>query len=416
MNSSRKPTLRFKGFYGEWEEKKLGEVAEYSKGNGYSKSDLTNNGTPIIMYGRLYTNYQFLINDVDTFVVPRNNSVYSQGNEVIVPASGETPEDIARASAIEKSGIILGGDLNIIRPFNFITPMFLSLTISNGKSKTELSKKAQGKSIVHLHNTDIQELVISCPTTPEQEKIGAFFRQLDSLISLHQTKYDKLINIKKSLLEKMFPQHGNSTPALRFKGFSDEWEEKKLGEVITRIGTGLNPRDNFILNSGGNNYYVTIKNFIHGHLFLDDDCDKIDDNALQKIQERSDLQVDDILFTSIGRIGDCYLIKESPKNWNINESVFTLRPNQKLVIPEYIFHTIHSDIILKQILNDITGSTFKSIKIGDLRQTEIPFPSKAEQHLIASFITNFDHMLSLTEQKLEMLKNIKKACLEKMFV
>ena len=178
-----------------------------------------------------------------------------------------------------------------------------------------------------------------------------------------------------------------------------DWEQRKFDEVISRIGTGLNPRDNFTLNTGGENYYVTIKNFEHGHLFLDENCDKVDDKALQKIQERSDLRVDDILFTSIGRIGDCYLIKKQPKNWNINESVFTLRPNQVLVDPEYIYHTIHSDIVLNQILNGVTGSTFKSIKIGDLKKTDIPVPGKAEQKQIAMFVSNLDNLITLHQRK-----------------
>ena len=122
---------------------KIINIAEYSKENGYSKGDLVDVGTPIILYGRLYTNYQFAINEVNTFAVPQNGAVYSQGNEVIVPASGETAEDIARASAIEKSGILLGGDLNILRPFDFINPLFLALSISNGEPQKELAKKAQ---------------------------------------------------------------------------------------------------------------------------------------------------------------------------------------------------------------------------------------------------------------------------------
>ena len=99
------------------------DIAEYSKGNGYSKSDLTESGTPIILYGRLYTKYQFVINEVDTFAIPKASAVYSQGNEVIIPASGETAEDIARASAVENLGL-LGGDLNILRPFDFYKSIF----------------------------------------------------------------------------------------------------------------------------------------------------------------------------------------------------------------------------------------------------------------------------------------------------
>ena len=188
QNGSSYPEIRFKGFTDPWEQRKAIDIADYSKGNGYSKGDLTDAGTPIILYGRLYTKYQFAISEVDTFAVPRNGAVYSQGNEVIVPASGETAEDIARASAVEKSGVLLGGDLNILRAFDFINPLFLALAISNGEPQKELAKKAQGKSVVHIHNTDIQEVTIAYPSRTEQDRIVSVFRQLDNLITLHQRK------------------------------------------------------------------------------------------------------------------------------------------------------------------------------------------------------------------------------------
>ena len=203
-NGSNVPEIRFKGFTEAWEQRKAIDIADYSKGNGYSKGDLTDAGTPIILYGRLYTKYQFAISEVDTFAVPRNGAVYSQGNEVIVPASGETAEDIARASAVEKSGVLLGGDLNILRPFDFINPLFLALAISNGEPQKELAKKAQGKSVVHIHNTDIQEVTIAYPSRTEQDRIVSVFRQLDNLITLHQRELEKLKNLKKACLEKMF--------------------------------------------------------------------------------------------------------------------------------------------------------------------------------------------------------------------
>ena len=171
-----------------WEQRKAVDIAEYSKGSGYSKGDLTEIGTPIILYGRLYTKYQFSISEVDTFATPKDGSVYSKGNEVIIPASGETAEDIARASAVEKSGILLGGDLNVLRPFKFINPLFLSITISNGEPHKNLAKRAQGKSVVHIHNSDIQDVSILFPSRLEQDRIVSVFRKLDHLITLHQRK------------------------------------------------------------------------------------------------------------------------------------------------------------------------------------------------------------------------------------
>lgn len=106
-----------------------------------------------------------------------------------MPASGETAIDIARASAVEKAGILLGGDLNILRPFKFIKPSFLALAISNGKSQKELAKKAQGKSVVHIHNSDIKEITVFYPLREEQEMIISFFCGLDQLITHHKRKY-----------------------------------------------------------------------------------------------------------------------------------------------------------------------------------------------------------------------------------
>lgn len=211
-NGSTVPGLRFPEFTGAWEQRKALEIAEYSKGNGYSKGDLTEVGTPIILYGRLYTKYQFVIDEVDTFAVPKSGSIYSQGNEVIVPASGETAEDIARASAVERSGVLLGGDLNILRPFDFINPLFLALAMSSGEPQKELAKKAQGKSVAHIHNSDIQEVTISYPLRDEQEQMVAFFRNLDHLITLHQREVEEYTRLKKAMTQLLL------TGIVRVKG------------------------------------------------------------------------------------------------------------------------------------------------------------------------------------------------------
>ena len=200
----RVPDLRFKGFIEDWEQRKLGELASFSKGTGYTKGDLKAIGKPIILYGRLYTKYETVIENVDTFVDEKEKSVISAGNEIIVPASGETSEDISRASVVAKPGIILGGDLNIVKPNTEIDPSFLALTISNGRQQKELSKKAQGKSVVHLHNSDLKEVTLVYPKKEEQTRIGNFFKNLDNTIALHQHKLEKLKNIKQAYLNELF--------------------------------------------------------------------------------------------------------------------------------------------------------------------------------------------------------------------
>ena len=203
-DKSKIPALRFKNFTDTWEQRKVCELASFSKGAGYSKADIMDKGVPLILYGRLYTKYETLISEVDTFAIPKDGSVYSKGGEVIVPASGETAEDISIAAVVEKSGVLLGGDLNVITPNIEMDSIFLALSISNGKTHRDLSKLAQGKSVVHIHNSDIQSVDMNIPKKEEQKEISNFFIEIDNLITLHQSKLEKLKNIKKSLLEKMF--------------------------------------------------------------------------------------------------------------------------------------------------------------------------------------------------------------------
>ena len=179
---------RYRGLCGylSWEQRKLGELCTFSKGHGYSKADIRDVGTPLILYGRLYTQYESRIEEVDTFTVEQDGSILSRGNEVIVPVSGETAEDIAVASSVRRSGIILGGDLNVVTPTGKLDPDYTALAITHSKAHDDLAKRAQGKSVVHVHGNDIAEVEISYPSESEQKRISSVVLNLDSLITLHQ--------------------------------------------------------------------------------------------------------------------------------------------------------------------------------------------------------------------------------------
>lgn len=199
------PKIRFKGFEGEWKKVKLGDIAKFTKGQGYSKSDLKETGQPIILYGRMYTKYQFVIDEVDTFANLKDASILSEGDEIIMPASGETPEDIACASAVLAKDIILGGDLNIMHfDLTKISTPYIALVITYSKTHHDLSKCAQGKSVVHLHNGAISRATISLPSLAEQQAIASYFTSLDRQISLQSQRLEKLKQIKSACLEKMF--------------------------------------------------------------------------------------------------------------------------------------------------------------------------------------------------------------------
>lgn len=205
QNHGNKPTLRFAGFPDSWSQSSLGELAKFEKGKGYSKKDLVEYGFRAILYGRLYTKYQTVIETIDTFVESDGGSIHSKIGDVIVPASGESSEDISRASVVPYSGIILGGDINIIEvDKNKLDPIFVALAISHGTQKKELSKLAKGKSIVHLHNSDLKKVILNFPKLEEQKKIGKLVKQLDDTIELQHHKINSIQLLKSTLLDKMF--------------------------------------------------------------------------------------------------------------------------------------------------------------------------------------------------------------------
>jgi type I restriction enzyme S subunit len=402
------PEIRFKGFEGEWTNSQMSVLADYSKGRGYTKNDLIKNGTPIILYGRLYTKYGTSISEVDTFVVDKKGSVYSKGSEVIVPASGETAEDIAIASVVEMPGIILGGDLNIIRLNNKIHPLFLALSISHGQQHNELSKKAQGKSIVHLQNSDIKETTLIYPQRKEQSRIGSFFKKLDKLITLEQQKYDKLQILKKAMLEKMFPKDGADVPEIRFKGFSEVWKITKLKYISDIIGGGTPSTNIKEYWNGDIDWYSPTE--IGYNVYAEGSVNKITSLGLEKSSAKILPKNRTVLFTSRAGIGDMAILKiDGATNQGFQSIVL-----KKGIDTYFIYSSGH--LIKQYALKYASGSTFLEISGKQLGEMKLLLPTEKEQKKIGSYFQNLDSLISLQQQKIEKLKNIKKACLEKMFV
>ena len=402
-NNNKTPAIRFKGFTDTWEQRELRTAATFSKGSGYSKNDLKENGTPIILYGRLYTKYETVINEVDTFVDVQPNSVYSTGHEVIVPASGETAEDISRASFVAKSGILLGGDLNIIVPDDYINPVFLALTISNGNQQKELSKRAQGKSVVHIHNSDLENVVLLYPSYEEQEKIGAYFSKLDSLITLHQRKCDKLIQFKAAMLQKMFPQNGADKPEIRFKGFTDAWEQRKVGEVSESYSGGTP-------SVGVKEYYGGQIPFIRSaeinseitELFLTEEGLK---NSSARL-----VAVGDILYAlygaTSGEVGRARL------KGAINQAILAIKPHTDYdseYLAQWLRKSKHS--IIKTYLQGGQGNLSGTI----VKELSVDFPSLKEQRAIGDFFRQLDNLITLHQRKCEKYKSIKAGLIRKLF-
>jgi type I restriction enzyme S subunit len=230
--SRMKPEVRFKGFEDDWSNSFMKDVASFSKGKGYSKDDLISKGDPIILYGQMYTNYRFVIDTVKTYAKHKPKSVISTGNEVIIPSSGETSEEISRAAAVSKPGVILGGDLNIIKPNNNISSSYLAMALSTNTAKNQMSNRAQGKSVVHLYNEDIKEVQVFFPSINEQKRISNLIKELDNSIELKNKELSKLKQFKQAMLQEIFPKEGDRYPRLRFTGFTDAWEQRKVKDIF----------------------------------------------------------------------------------------------------------------------------------------------------------------------------------------
>ena len=384
------PKLRFKGFTDAWEQRALGELATFAKGAGYSKSDLVGKGKPIILYGRLYTDYQTIIHDVNTFVIDRPGSIYSVGNEVIVPASGETAEDIARASVVCRAGIILGGDLNIIYPKPSLSSVFLALVISNGKEHVKLARKAQGKSIVHIHNNDLKYIRISYPDIREQMTVSHLFRCFDCLIAAAERKVLLLKKKKHAYLNHIFTQH------LRFTGHTTPWQTKKLGELEReqkiRLGRGKVISENDITSTPGKYPIYSSSARNNGEM---------------------------------GRYG-LWMFNQELVTWSIDGggSVF-YRPKHRFSITNvcgfvqvltnidcpflayqmmYIHNKIHFDYTVKAHPSVIRKLYFLGV------------PSIEEQIKIGNFFQTLDSLITATERKVNLLKKKKQAYLQRMFI
>lgn len=195
---------RLPGFNEPWKEVRLGEVCKVGKGKGYSKDNLRKVGTPVVLYGRLYTKYETLIKDIDTFVTPYPNSIYSKGGEVVIPGSGETAEDIARASVIVSPNVIIGGDLNILYPSKSVSSAYVALCLTHNKEvNSSLANKAQGKTVVHLHGDEIANTVFSLPTLPEQRAIASALSEMDRELSALCAKRSKIEALRAGMMQDL---------------------------------------------------------------------------------------------------------------------------------------------------------------------------------------------------------------------
>ena len=404
-----KPLLRFPAFIqdGGWKEYKLGDIAQFYKGKGISKNDVTDNGTiPCIRYGELYTHYKEVINEVTSYTDLSIDDLFmSKANDIIIPSSGETKEDIATASCVLRNNVALGGDINVIRTSN--NGVFLSYYLNNAK-KHDIAKIAQGISIIHLYNEQLRNLSVEIPNLEEQQKIAECLSSIDSFISSINEKVEQLKAHKKSLMQKLFPQRGQTVPEYRFPEFEKDgsWEELELGELIVEIVEFTSRGDKFPL------YSLTIEDGVSPK------TDRYERNFLVKKKGDNFKVVYPYDFVSNPmnlRFGAIGYNKESFKVC-ISGYYDVFRFKDKGTSSFWISY-MKSDWALDMYDRIATGSLYEKRRVhfSSLLRTKLLVPKYSERLKISEYLSSMEEVISLNSKKASLLEQHKKGIMQQLF-
>lgn len=413
QDNEKKPALRFKGFTDPWEQRKISELAEKTYGGGTpttSNEAFWNGNIPWIQSSdivdgklmgvepRKYIT-QTGLNSSATQLVPKNSIAIitrvGVGKLAYMPFSYSTSQDFLSLSKLN-------------------TEPFFTVYACYKKLQSELNT-VQGTSIKGITKDELLAKTISVPVYSEQKQIGSFFAQLDTLITLHQRKYEKLVNIKKSMLDKIFPKNGASVPEIRFKGFTDLWEQRKLGEIaVEKLSNGV--MNHPASNATGVRHINVINMYTPDKIHLEDlTFSSYDGDVIQKCNVE---------------IGDIFLTRSSLKPEGIAEAnvllddgrfiyddhLIRLKINKNEYVPLFVKINLGVPFIKEQFISKSKTTAFTTIGQDDISECVGLFPEKEEQQKIAIFFHNLNTLITLHQRKLKKLQNIKKSCLEKMFV
>lgn len=390
------PKLRFKGYEDAWEQRELGDIAESTYGGGTPKTtveEFWNGEIPWIQSSD--------IQEDQVFNVQVRKTITEKG--LANSAAKLIPKN--SIAIVTRVGV---GKLGLI-PFDFTTSQdFLSLSSLNIDSNFALyllfkrlqfeSKMAQGTSIKGITKEELLSKEVKIAHIDmEQKSIGYFFQNLDDIITLHQRKYDALKTMKKTLLSKMFPKDGEDVPEIRFKGFTDAWEQRKLGEEV-QIVMGQSPK--------GENYTDNPKDYI----LVQGNADMKDGKVFPRVwttQVTKQAYKGDIILSVRAPVGD---IGKTDYDVVIGRGVAAVKGN------EFFYQLLGK---LKQDgywTKSSTGSTFDSINSNEIKNAKVTIPDIKEQLLIGDYFQGIDNLITLHQRKLDELKNMKKTLLQQMFV
>ena len=394
-----------------WEQRKLDSWGTFYYGRSCPKWSVTEDATiPCIRYGELYTKFGAKIDRVYSYTnMPPENLRFSKGTEVLIPRVGEDPMDYNHCTWLSMPDVAIGEMISVFNTDN--NPLFTA-TMFNATLQNEFAMRVEGGSVTNLYFEKLKNIEVSFPSIQEQEKIAAYFENLDHLITLHQRKCEETKSLKKYMLQKMFPENGKCVPEIRFSGFSDAWEQRKLGEIYGSIGNAfVGTATPYYVEQG--HFYLESNNVKDGQINHNSEI-FINDEFYEKQKDKW-LHTGDVVMVQSGHVGHAAVIPKELNN-TVAHALIMFRNPKEEIEPYFLNYEYQTDKVKKKIENITTGNTIKHILASDMQEFVVDVPKYEEQKVIASYFSHLDHLITLHQHKCDELQKLKKFMLQNMFV
>ncbi len=392
-----KPKIRFKGYQEDWEQRKLGEVVDVYDGV-HQTPDYKENGVMFLSVENISTLQSNKYISEEAF--ERDYKVYPEKGDILMTRIG----DIGTTNVVESTEKVAFYVSLALLKTKITNPYFLSNAMKNEAFQKGLRQRSLLTAIPQKINKDEigKTDIFLTVNLEEQEKIGDYFRNLDHLITLHQRKCDETKKLKKYMLQKMFPQNGKKVPELRFSEFTDDWEQRKLGEVA-KYRNGRAHENNI---SEGGKYVVINSKFVS----TDGEVRKFSDTQIEPLYKGEIAFV--LSDVPNGRaIARTFLVDKSEK-YTLNQRIAGITPNENT--DSYFLHILMNRN--KYFLRFDDGNKQTNLSVNDVVQFEESYPSHKEQQKIGEYFAKLDHLITLHQRKYEELQKVKKFMLQNMFV
>lgn len=424
MKISNIPLYRFIGYTDAWELRKLGEVADFSiKNNSLSRDKLTTDFYDVqnIHYGDILIKFNDVL-DVSKTVLPSiidsnvldfKDALLLEGDIVFADAAEDTT--VGKAVEIRNlngKDVVSGLHTIVARPKNSFAPFYIGYFINSPAYHNQILPLMQGTKVSSISKSNLQSTYLSYPSNDEQSAIGTFFSTLDQHITLHQRKLDTFKEQKKTYLKLLFPAKGQTKPALRFRGFEDDWEEVKLGDVgETFTGLSGKTKEDF---GHGEGKFITYVNVFNNPI-----SDLLGTDKIEVDESQTSVQFGDIFFTTSSEtpeeVGMSSVWLGDGDNIYLNSFCFGFRPTLKLS-NHFMAYVLRSTVIRKKFIFLAQGISRYNISKTKVMNISIPLPTLPEQEAIGTFFQTLDQEIAQVEDKLASLKEMKKTLLRKLFV